>query len=80
MYYFRDNVGNEVDLITEKNEAPLGIEIKAATKVSSSMLKGLKFWQKNQPKGQSVLLHGGNTNEIVNDRLGIVPWTEVINL
>jgi len=80
MYYFRDNVGNEVDLVTEKNEEPLAIEIKATAKVSSNMLKGLQFWQKNQPKGQSVLLHGGNINEIVNDRLGIVPWTEVINL
>ena len=80
MYYFRDNVGNEVDLVTEKNEETLAIEIKATVKVSSNMLKGLQFWQKNQPKGQSVLLHGGNTNEIVNDKLGIVPWTEVINL
>lgn len=41
MYYFRDNVGNEVDLITEKNEAPLAIEIKAAALVNSSMLKDL---------------------------------------
>ena len=61
-------------------KSPLAIEIKATVKVSSNMLKGLQFWQKNQPKGQSVLLHGGNTNEIVNDKLGIVPWTEVINL
>jgi uncharacterized protein len=80
MYYFRDNVGNEVDLITEKNEAPLAIEIKAAAKVSSSMLKGLQFWQKNQAQGQAILLHAGNTNEIINDTLGIVPWTEVTNL
>ena len=80
MYYFRDNVGNEVDLITEKNEEPLAIEIKAAVKVNSSSLKGLQFWQKYQAKSHAVLLHGGNTNEIVNDRMGIVPWTEVINL
>jgi predicted AAA+ superfamily ATPase len=80
MYYFRDNTGNEVDLITEKNGEPLAVEIKASAKVSSSMLRGLYFWQKNQPHSHSVLVHGGTINEGVNERMGIVPWTEVANL
>lgn len=80
LYYFRDNVGNEVDLITEKNGEPFAIEIKAAVKVKPDMLHGLNFWQKYQPISHSVLLHAGKTNEVVNDRLGIVPWTEVSNL
>jgi hypothetical protein len=80
LYYFRDNVGNEVDLITEKNGEPFAIEIKAAVKVKPPMLHGLNFWQKYQLTGHSVLLHGGKTNEVMNERLGIVPWTEVANL
>lgn len=80
MYYFRDNVGNEIDLITEKNDEPLAVEIKAASKVNSSMLRGLQFWQKNQPQGNAILIHGGNANEIVNERTSVVPWTEIINL
>ena len=80
MYYFRDNVGNEVDLITEREGEPLAIEIKSAAKVTSSMLRGLNFWQKNQPMGHSVLLYKGTANEELNDRIGIVPWTEVVNL
>lgn len=80
LYYFRDNVGNEVDLITEKNGEPIAIEIKASVKFNSAMLHGLNFWQKYQPAGHSVLVHAGKTNELVNDRLGIVPWTEVANL
>jgi predicted AAA+ superfamily ATPase len=80
LYYFRDNVGNEVDLITEKNEEPFAIEIKASVKVNSVMLNGLNFWQKYQPTGHSVLLYAGKSNDIINDRLGIVPWQEVANL
>lgn len=80
LYYFRDNVGNEVDLITEKNGEPFAIEIKASIKFNSAMLRGLNFWQKYQHTGHSVLLHAGKTNEVVNDRLGIVPWTEIGNL
>ena len=80
MYYFRDNTANEVDLITERDGEPLAIEIKAAKKTNSSMLRGLQFWQKNQPAGNSVLIHGGTTNELVSERTAIIPWTEVVNL
>jgi len=80
MYYFRDNTGNELDLITERDGETLAIEIKASAKVKSSMLRGLHFWQKYQPISNSVLLHTGAANEILNERMGIVPWTEVVNL
>lgn len=80
MFYFRDNVGNEVDLITEKNGELLAIEIKASAKINTGMLKGLNFWQKNQPASNGILIHGGRANETVNDKMSIVPWTELINL
>lgn len=80
LYYFRDNVGNEVDLITEKYGAPFAIEGKTSLNVKSNMLQGLHFWQEYQTTGHSVLLHAGKTNEVVNERLGIVPWMEVANL
>lgn len=80
MYYFRDNVGNEVDLITERDGQPLAIEIKAATKIKSSMLRGLQFWQKNQPGSNCVLLYGGNENKIASETINVAGWAEVINL
>jgi len=80
LYYFRDNVGNEVDLILEKDTGPLAIEIKSSNTVNRAMLRGLKFWQKYQPQSQGVLMYGGTKHETVNDRLGIVPWTDVANI
>jgi predicted AAA+ superfamily ATPase len=73
LYYFNDNVGNEVDLITGKNGESFAIEIKASLKVKPEMLQGLNFWQKYQSNSHSVLLHGGKANELVNNRLGIIP-------
>jgi uncharacterized protein len=80
MYYFRDSVGNEVDLITERNGEPLAIEIKSGIKTDSNMLRGLKYWQKLQPKSNCVLLHGGGKNEMITDTMSITPWTAVVNL
>lgn len=43
LYYFRDNTGNEVDLIYETGSGAIPIEIKSAQTVSSHFFKGLDF-------------------------------------
>lgn len=80
MYYFRDSTGNEVDLISEKNGEITAIEIKSSTKINNSMLRGLHYWQKYQPKSFGILLHGGTENEIIQEKISWLPWNEVMNL
>ena len=80
MFYFRDSTGNEVDIISERDGEPMAIEIKAGGKKNNNMFRGLKYWQKYQPRSHSILIYGGNTNEIINERMSMVPWTEVVNL
>jgi uncharacterized protein len=80
MYYFRDSTGNEIDLVIEREGVPVAIEIKSGSKILDSMLRGLKYWQKLQPASMCILLHGGASNEIINEKMSILPWTEVVNL
>ncbi len=80
MYFFRDSTGNEIDLIIEREGEPIAIEIKSGNKASEAMLHGLKYWQKLRPESQCLLLHGGQTHEIINERMSVLPWTEVVNL
>ncbi len=80
MYYFRDSAGNEIDLILERETEPIAIEIKSSKKIESNMFRGLKYWQKLQPSSQCILIHSGENNEILNDTMSILPFTEVSNL
>jgi len=81
MYYFRDSTGNEVDLISERDGAPVAIEIKASSQANNNNLRGLKFWQKYQPKSQCVLVYKGKANgTAINEKISAVPWTEVVNM
>jgi uncharacterized protein len=80
MYYFRDSTGNEVDLILNRDGQPLAIEIKSGSKINNDMLRGLKFWRKLQPQSQCILIHGGKANNIIDDGMSIIPWTELISL
>ena len=80
MYYFRDSTGNEVDLISERDGELMAIEIKSGGKTNNNMFRGLKYWQKYQPNSHSVLVYGGSTDKIINDRMSVVPWSEVASL
>ncbi len=80
MYYFRDSAGNEVDLVSERDGEPVAIEIKAGSKINSNNLRGLKYWQKYQSKSHCVLINTGKNNELINENINLVPWTEVANL
>jgi predicted AAA+ superfamily ATPase len=80
MYYFRDNTGNEIDLILERDGGPMAIEVKAANKVDAGMLRGLRFWKKYQPGSPCLLMHSGQRSEAISDMMHVVPWTEVANI
>jgi predicted AAA+ superfamily ATPase len=77
LFYFRDNAGNEIDLIIEKETGPLAVEIKLATKADRSLLAGLKFWRKYQPTAQAILLYQGKSMETDDAKLQYVSWNEI---
>jgi len=76
-YYFRENMGNEVDLILEKDTGPLAIEIKSASKPDRSLLRGLQYWKKYQPTFQSILLYQGESTSTENPDINFVYWKEI---
>ena len=80
IYYFRDSAGNEVDIIMEKNNEVVGIEIKATKKPDSSHFQGLRYWQKYQQNSKSILVHGGVKNEIIDAKTSVLPWINIANL
>jgi predicted AAA+ superfamily ATPase len=80
LYYFRDSIGNEVDLVLEKGGIPIGIEIKSSTKFNNEMLRGLKYWQKQQPKSNSILFYAGKSQSNISETMTILPWTDVVDV
>jgi predicted AAA+ superfamily ATPase len=77
MYFFRDSTGNEIDLLLEKNGTTIAIEIKAASKFTTAMLSGIKYWQKYQPGTQCIVLYGGSKTQFIDDQTSIVSWKDV---
>ncbi len=62
LYYFRDNIGNEVDLILDYSDKVLPVEIKSGETFSDDMFKGLSYYDKlakGKYKNKPVLVYGG---------------------
>ncbi|RLE47176.1 MAG: AAA family ATPase [Candidatus Methanomethylicota archaeon] len=68
LYYFRDNVGNEVDLILDYGTEVIPVEIKLGKTINRDFLKGLRYYYKlNSKSKKGYLIYGGNENQLRSD-------------
>jgi predicted AAA+ superfamily ATPase len=65
LYFFRDNVGNEVDLLLENDASLRPVEIKLGSTISEDFFKGLRYYLKINKKNSArpVLIYGGKEDE-----------------
>jgi hypothetical protein len=61
----------------EKEGKTMAIEIKASKKINSAMISGLKYWQKNYPSGQCLLIYGGEKDAEPGEGMHAINWKKV---
>lgn len=66
LYFFRDHVGNEVDLILDFGAERVAVEIKSGSTISSDYFKGLQYYQQlyGEKHLKKFVVYAGN--EILN--------------
>ena len=80
LFFFRDSTGNEIDLLMEKEGNTLAVEIKSSKKINSGMISGLRYWKKNNPGGQGLLVYGGEREDKLEEGIHTVNWKKVSDL
>ena len=79
LYFWRDNIGTEVDLILERGTELAAIEVKSGITVASDAFGNLKKWQKYaQERGNFSaiypgLVYGGET-AYAREGVSVMPW------
>ncbi len=68
LYFFRDNHGNEVDVLFQYGHSLLPIEIKSASTFNKTLLKGLQYFSKltGDRVSKAVLAYAGDVEQTVN--------------
>lgn len=76
LFFYRDHVGHEVDLLLEHGDGLDLVEIKSSRTIHGDFFKGLGHFENQVRKARHrVLVHGGT--EATHDRQGtrVIPWT-----
>ena len=67
LYFYRDNKGNEVDLILDFGPNFIAIEIKSAQTFNKDFLKGLNYYSKiNGSVKRNILIYSGDAHHQIN--------------
>ena len=79
MYFWRDNIGTEIDLIIEQGHAVAAVEIKSGITVASDAFGNLNKWRKYAAERGSFaavypgLVYGGEAR-FTRDGVDVMPW------
>ena len=80
LYYWRDNTGNEIDVIIDEGLDLLPVEIKAGKTMNKRLLKNLLFWKKLTEKQKGVLVYGGDEDQQRSNDINVKSWRNMANL
>ena len=77
LYFWRDNVGNEVDLVADHGAAVTPIEIKSGQTIIPDFFKGIQFWQKMSGMEKGYVVYGGNLVQQRSSGISVLPYRQL---
>ena len=80
LYFWRDNSGNEIDVILDEAGSLYPIEIKSGKTITSDYFKGLLFWNKLIPDVGGSVIYGGDTDQNRSNGMQVISWLNLTKL
>lgn len=80
LFYWRDKTGHEIDLIVDKGNLLIPIEIKSSKTINSYFFKNLKYWNHLSKMNKAVLIYSGIQEQNRSDGTLITNWKNISNL
>ena len=77
LYFWRDNKGNEVDVIIDKGNRLFPIEIKAGQTITSAYFKGIHFWNELTGNKEGEVIYAGDKKQRRSSGISVVPWFKI---
>jgi predicted AAA+ superfamily ATPase len=77
LFFWRDSVGNEVDVIIENGISLIPIEIKSGQTIHADYLKGIHYWNKLTQQTTGFVVYGGKEVQKRSNGISILPISEV---
>ena len=77
LFFWRDNVGNEVDLLIRQGNDYVPVEIKSGQTVQNNYFKGIHYWHKMTQTEGGFVVYGGEFLQKRSGGITVVPFNEM---
>lgn len=77
LYFWRDNIGNEIDLLIDNGISQIPIEIKSGQTLTEESFKGLRFWSRLAGTEGGYLIYGGGEIQKRSNSITAVPYNSM---
>lgn len=77
LYFWRDNTGHEIDIISDDGDMLYPVEIKSGKTITSDYFKGLDYWQKISGQGGGSVIYGGDQSQKRSGGPDIFSWKNI---
>jgi uncharacterized protein len=80
LFFWRDNIGHEVDLLVETPKGLFPIEIKAGSTIRDNFFEGVEYWNKLAGNTRGVVVYTGDSKQERSSGISILPWLSINNI
>ena len=79
IYFWRNNTGNEIDVIIDNFNEILPVEIKSGKTITKEYFKGLNYWAKLTGKEGGKIVFGGHDYQKRSNSIEIIPYNKIVD-
>ncbi len=76
LYFWRDNTGNEIDVLIDEGGQLYPVEIKSGKTITPDYFKGITFWNKLTGLQQGSVIYAGDELQKRSGNIQILPWNK----
>jgi predicted AAA+ superfamily ATPase len=80
LYFWRDNIGHEIDVIAETEEILFPVEIKSGKTITDEFFRGLLYWQKISGTQAGAVIYAGEARQTRSNNIEIISWKKINTL
>lgn len=77
LFFWRDNVGTEIDLLIDNSESLIPVEIKSGQTITDAYFKSLTTWCKISGIEKGFVIYAGNQTQKRSNGITVFPYTDI---
>ena len=76
LFFWRDNIGHEIDILIEKGNSLFPVEIKSGQTITNDFFKTVEYWKKLSKTETGTVIYSGDSMQTGSNNIRVIPWNK----